>query len=148
MKKKALNLTLHPGIRHLAAKIMRRRHYGSLSILAVVFFAWVFHDMPSSPASSSDPKKIVSAGISVSAFAVHIKNEDSHDWPVLTIYLNGQPPFTFHANIPALKLGEELSFPLNEFAKDNGERFNPLGYKVTELWIGGGDYDLKQYGFR
>lgn len=33
MKKKALNLTLHPGIRHLAAKIMRRRHYGSLSTL-------------------------------------------------------------------------------------------------------------------
>ena len=37
--------------------------------------------------------------------------------------------------------------PLREFAKDNGERFNPFANKVVKVWIGGGDYDYEAYGF-
>jgi hypothetical protein len=103
-----------------------------------------------SPSSISSPsiseKKTVNADISYNDYKVTIKNLDSFDWPELDVYINGSPPFSYTARIQALKSGESATYDLNQFAKSDGERFNPDAYKVTELWIGGDDYDYKKYG--
>ncbi|HEV2350832.1 MAG TPA: hypothetical protein VG028_13405 [Terriglobia bacterium] len=91
--------------------------------------------------------KLADADIQVGSYELEIANADTNDWPPLIIYLNGSPPWAFHATIPSLAAGQKINVSLRSFAKDDGLRFDPSNYKVTELWIGGGSYDFRKYGF-
>jgi hypothetical protein len=98
--------------------------------------------------SESKPYKTVSAEINASDYLLMVKNTGADPWPTLSVYLNGTPPFTYNANIPALGAGESYQLRLAEFLTDSGKRFAPDKYSPTEVWIGGGGFVYKQYRFR
>ena len=89
----------------------------------------------------------VHAAITLVGSKVFIMNQDTNDWPTVTIYVSSDPPFGYHYTVGPVPPSREFSIPLTEFAKDSGERFNPSAYKVTKIWIGGGDYDYMEFGF-
>jgi len=90
--------------------------------------------------------KRAKAGISYDDNKVRIRNMDSSDWPEMNVYINGDPLFGYGIRIHELKSGESVTISLEQFTKDNGERFNPNNYRVVKLWIGGGDFDYVAYG--
>ncbi|MEI7535299.1 MAG: hypothetical protein WCK57_13105 [Verrucomicrobiae bacterium] len=92
---------------------------------------------------------VANANISYDDYNVRIKNVDTNDWPELNVYLNpGKwgPMSGYGIRIPSLQIGKGITIPLSQFTKDNGERFNPSAYKVTELWMGGGNFDYEKFG--
>jgi hypothetical protein len=62
-----------------------------------------------------------------------------------TVFI-AMPPFSYTLAVKALKPGESTTEDLSDFTKDSGARFDPNQYRVTEVWIGGADYDYKEYG--
>jgi TolA-binding protein len=93
--------------------------------------------------------KVANASISYDNYNVRIKNADTNNWPELNVYINSGlfgPMSGYGIRLPALPIGKSITIPLEQFTKDNGERFNPAAYRVTELWIGGGDYDYEKFG--
>ena len=99
---------------------------------------------PSKPASKH---KTVNAEIRFTDMKMVIKNIDSEDWPLVSIYVNSDPPFGYHYTVGPVPPGRPFQISLNDFIKDNGERFNPFANKIVKVWIGGGDYDYEAYGF-
>jgi hypothetical protein len=93
--------------------------------------------------------KAANANISYDASNVRIKNSDTNGWPELNVYINPGalgPLSGYGIRLPALQMGRSVTIPLEQFTKDNGERFNASAYRVVELWIGGGDYDYEKFG--
>jgi hypothetical protein len=122
---------------------------GCAVVLILGLIAFCLYLGSNSPPRPSSPAKhgTVTAGIRTGALTISIANEDIKDWPALEVFLNGMPPFTYHLTISPLKVGQKATYNLNDFAKDNGERFSPLARKVTEAWIGGNGFDYMKYGF-
>lgn len=75
-----------------------------------------------------------------------IENTSGSTLAGLKAYLNGTPPFTYSAEVPAISAGERVKVPLSSFAKKDGQSFKPTDTKVTTIWVGGGGYDYG--GFR
>jgi hypothetical protein len=91
----------------------------------------------------------VNASISHDDYTIRIRNADTKDWPPLNAYINPGfwgPLSGYGVRLPTLEMGGKIDVPLNQFTKDNGERFNPYAYKVTKLWIGGDNYDYVEFG--
>lgn len=101
---------------------------------------------PGPPVTPSNGRT-VKAHFSSTANALIVRNSDDFDWGSMTIYVNGNPPFSWKATIPPMKAGEEKRFALSDFTKDDGERFQPSRYKLTEVWIGSNAFDYSKYGF-
>ena len=114
--------------------------FGAL-IIAVVISANI------SGRKSQGNQKAVTARIRASDNSLVVENKSSEDWPVLTLYLNGSPPFTYNVSIAPLRPGGIITIPLSKFTKRNGQRFDASAYRVTEVWIGGGDFDYAKYSF-
>jgi hypothetical protein len=95
--------------------------------------------------SAQKPHKLLKASITTTDVDLRVQNEDAFDWHGTEIYLNGRPPFTYHYVLDTLKAGESIDIPLTSFDNE-GKRFQPIEYKVTEIWIGGGGFDYHSYG--
>jgi len=117
-----------------------------LILFLLGFIVSLFNSASDSSRSNNTPSRgTVKANIRCTDTSIIIQNKDSTAWSDITVYLNGTPPFTYRANLGAFSPGETREFPLNEFAKKNGERFNPFGMKVVQVWIGGGGFDYSNY---
>ena len=92
-------------------------------------------------------RKTVTAGIRAGDYSLILENKGAEDWPVLTLYLNGTPPFTYNVSIEPLKPGQTMTIPLSKFSTDGGKRFDPSAFRVTEVWIGGGGFDYARFAF-
>lgn len=91
-------------------------------------------------------KNQINASITFSDDRIMILNDNNFDWPVLNVYINGMPSQGYGLRIRALKQTESVTINLTDFTKqENGEIFNPSAYRVTQLWIGGGDFDYVKY---
>ncbi len=75
-----------------------------------------------------------------------VKNVGTEDWNGVSIYIDSNPPFGYSATL-SLKAGEKARYRLVDFTKENGERFNPINFKVKLVWIGGAGYDYEKYAF-
>src|SRR6185369_3341488 len=91
----------------------------------------------------------VSAQVSVAEETITIKNSDTKDWPALNIWLNPSGAFRrgYEASIKPLKVGEDASYRLRDFTKNDGERFDPDKFRVKEVWIGGHGFGYSMYAF-
>jgi len=98
------------------------------------------------PTPAPHVSKTVHAGVYPGDLTLRIVNEDTNAWPPLRVYLNGSPLQTYGVTIPALKPGDTLTVPLSDFAKENGDRFNPSAAKVVVIWIGGNGFDFVKLG--
>jgi hypothetical protein len=98
--------------------------------------------------SESEPYKTVSAELNASDYALVVKNTGAEPWPILAAYLNGTPPSTYTANLPALGAGKSYKLLLSEFSTDGGKRFAPDNCSATEVWIGGAGFVYKHYRLR
>ena len=96
--------------------------------------------------SGTDKKNYHTPNVSIrtSDSIVEITNAGTESWSAMTVYINGQPPFTYKWDGPAPGVGQSKSILLREFDK-KGERFDPFKYKVTEVWVGGGGYDYSSF---
>ncbi len=133
---------------HCGAKIRRTSFLALLAagIGAVCLIAFIASLIPDSSDSRQTSHKLLNATISATAIDLRVQNHDTFDWHDTQIYLNGQPGFTYHYTLDTLKAGESVSIPLISFDND-GKRFQPLEYKVTKVWIGGGGFDYHSYGY-
>lgn len=68
-------------------------------------------------------------------------NASSDSLNGIIAYVNGMPPYGYKCEIGFIEAKGIKEVRLIDFTKSNGERFNPMAYKVTEIWIGGGGYD-------
>jgi hypothetical protein len=100
----------------------------------------------STPAKNSKGGPSVSIGYN--ANSVQVTNNGSADWTVAVVYINGTPPFTFKATVDAPEVGKTISIPLSSFVTKSGDRFDPRTKALTEIWIGGSDYDFKKFTTR
>lgn len=144
-----MGLTLKPSHKFMSKKLILKS-YLLFALALIVLAGWAgFISRNDSIHAITSPRpdaKTVLAGISWNDAVIQITNEDSRDWPVLSLYLNGMPPFTYHAAIRPLKAGEKIRIPLSAFADDSGRRFKPADLQVTEVWIGGSGFDYEKYG--
>lgn len=74
-----------------------------------------------------------------------IENTSGSALTGLKAYLNGTPPFTYSAPVPAISAGGRVRVPLSSFAKKDGQRFKPADTKATDIWVGGGGYDYGSF---
>jgi len=106
-------------------------------------------DAQRSAQKAANHHKIANASVAYDDYKVRISNNDAETWPELNVFINpgfGGPSSGYGIRIPALQSGKSITIPLKQFTKDNGERFNPDTYRITELWIGGEDYDYQKFG--
>lgn len=89
-----------------------------------------------------------SVSVGASGLVVQLTNRATDDWPEAVVYLNDRPPFTYKWEGRAPAKGESIRIPLSEFTKDDGERFDGLRRKVTQVWVGGSGYDYVGFNFR
>lgn len=81
----------------------------------------------------------------VTNFELVIENTGGSTLAGLKAYLNGTPPFTYSAEVPAISAGGRVRVPLSSFAKKDGQRFKPADTKATTIWVGGGGYDYGSF---
>ena len=96
---------------------------------------------------SNKPHKTMSVAIEHSRETLQIKNVGTPDieGQTMVVYINGTPPFAYKTACSAPAIGQTVRIPLTSFVKKDGERFNPLSYAVTEVWVGGAGYDYESY---
>lgn len=124
-----------------------------LLVLAIVafFVVTVIVAMLATPKTtmSSQAKKTIDLTVSVNRVELFVGNETDGvggDRDV-DVYINGTPPFTYHARATTPTPGNHITLRLDEFVKKDGIRFNPITQAVTEVWIGGNGYDYQSYKF-
>jgi hypothetical protein len=93
------------------------------------------------------PSKTLNAKIFCSDSYLLVENIGRNTWEDIEMYLNGEPPNTYRFHLGVLQPNYEYKVSLREFSMEDGKRFDPAGYKVTAIWMGGGKYDYKPYGF-
>lgn len=106
-------------------------------------------DAQRSEENAAKHHKLANASVSYDDYNVRIKNNDAVTWPELNVYINAGirgPLSGYGIRLPAIESGKSITVPLRQFTKATGERFSPTAYRVTELWIGGGDYDYQKLG--
>ena len=125
------------------APIKKSSGCAALLLFAIIVFVviMVIANLP-----GTDKKTYHTPQVSVawSDSVVEITNKGTEPWSAMTVYINGQPPFTFEWNGSAQAVGQSKRILLREFDK-KGERFDPSKYKVTEVWVGGGGYDYASF---
>lgn len=128
------------------AKIPKKTSTFTWVVAAVLGFLLVAFILGVS-SEAKKPTKPIPAKIQFSDTFLYIRNAGAEDWPSgVTVYINGMPPFTYHAQMRALAVDQSAKIFLDDFAKDNGERFDPARFKITDLWIGGAGFDYSKFG--
>jgi hypothetical protein len=89
-------------------------------------------------------KKPLHASITVVGSSLMIRNNSKEDWRDLSVFING-PPNAYEMRI-SMRAGQARLIPLKEFSKPDGERFNDDRYKVRSVIIGGGDFQMQEFG--
>lgn len=83
-----------------------------------------------------------------SATDVTITNTGTADWPVVELYLNGDPPDGWKLRATAPAVGQSHTYLFGSFTTKDGRRFNPLSHQAQNLWVGGGGKDFALYHLR
>jgi hypothetical protein len=109
-------------------------------IIGAVIFVFLARLGERAQSSLNPPSVSVRCGDSV----IEITNTATANWSHMTVYINGHPPFAYKWDGPAPAVGQSKMISLNDFDKD-GERFDPVKYKVTEAWVGGNGYDFSSF---
>lgn len=92
--------------------------------------------------------KTLDVRVSWSRTTLAVTNVSAPAGREMTVYLNGQPPFTYRATTTVPAAGQTVRLALNDFTMKDGTRFNPFGLAVTEAWVGGGSYDYAKFQAR
>jgi hypothetical protein len=65
-----------------------------------------------------------------------IENKDSFDWTNVTLEVNGSTFSSgYKLKVSRLEAGETYTVGAMQFAKSDGEKFNPITYKVQSIYI-------------
>lgn len=134
---------------HCGAKIAQTIGVlGGCFVITIAFFIIAAIGGAFIPDATNFPQsagRAPSVKIFITSSHLTIQNNEKTEWSGGTVYINGQPPFTYRYGLPTIKTGKSISIPLNEFIKKNGARFNPYMHKVVEVWVGGGGYDYGSF---
>jgi len=76
---------------------------------------------------------------------LYVTSHETNELESLEFRLNSQSRKTWYSKIGPIPSNREFFIRLNDFAMDDGRRFNPFAYKVTQVWAGGSGFDF--YGF-
>ncbi len=80
---------------------------------------------------SSTETKDLSASVSFDGSQFTIRNNDSFDWRNVEFTLNSDYKLTY----PLLSAQSTYTVGAMQFAKNDGEKFNPFTHKVMEMFI-------------
>ena len=86
--------------------------------------------------SSSSSTKNLNATVSFTGTQFVIVNNDNFDWKNVELEINYQALKSgYLLNAPLIEAGLTYTVGAAQFAKKDGERFNPFSYKVTKMKI-------------
>jgi hypothetical protein len=126
----------------------KKRSYESIVAIAVIALVLgvIGGMMTGHAGGSSRASNVMQFDVRWGLEALSLTNTGSSkaEGKMMTILLNGMPPFCYKAEWRAPKVGETARIPLNVFVKQT-RRFDPHTQAVTEVWIGGAGYDFVQY---
>lgn len=105
-----------------------------LSIIVLVVFGILAAgsgDSGSSSSSSSSSRKDLNASVNFSDTQFKITNNDTYDWTNTKLKVNDK----YELEAGTIKAGGIYTVGMAQFAKSDGERFNPLAMKVLNISI-------------
>jgi hypothetical protein len=103
-------------------------------ILAVLYIISQFSPSKSSNKGSSTPH--LNASVRFTGTQIVIQNNDSFEWNNLRIELNsGLLNSGYYLDASSIKAGTTATVGILNFAKSNGERFNPISMKARTVTI-------------
>jgi len=120
---------------------------GVIILLGVSAFLFWIYSKRDYTAEVLKSAKTMNIKVSIGMYDIAVRNISTSDvsGKTITVYINGDPPFTYNTYCIAPSVGESIDISLRDFTY-KGERFNPETQAVYRVWVGGAGYDYKAYG--
>lgn len=95
------------------------------------------------------PQQPLDARVSVDGMFLRVDVRDDHAGRPLMLHLNGSPGMrgTYRNEVTWPDDSNAALIPLADFVRGDGQYFNPVTHRPTEVWVGGGGYAHQQYRF-
>lgn len=140
------NATACPSCGHPIKKIVKTSSCGVILICLAVGIAVsaLMFAIPNTTGPTANTEKksstvFLTATVSKIGSLIEITNKDTFDWTNIKLALNTKPsePFTsgYTLKVAVIKAGETYTPEASEFAKSDGEKFNPSSYKLMNTSI-------------
>lgn len=90
-----------------------------------------------SGSSSQEPRQLeLGCSVRFNGTQFFISNEDLYDWNDVQLKINyGVIDDGFTLSVPRIGKGQTYSVGALQFAKSDGQRFNPLQYKANKIMV-------------
>jgi len=105
-----------------------------LFLLGLTIYAWLY-DPKYEPVRVRVRVPDLKASVTFTGTQIIVANHDDFAWTNCELNLNGAGSSGFKLRADHMDANGLLTVGVMRFAKDNGERFNPIAYKATSIFI-------------